>query len=62
MSQERSDICRSDVLKQMRGAGSSIEGKSIRLEYRQFIHCNKRGKAEYMNLNASRLVILVMGK
>lgn len=46
----------------MRGVGSSIEGKSIRLEYGQFVHCNEREKAEYMNTNASRLVILVMGK
>ena len=46
----------------MRGVGSSTEVKNIRLEYVQFIHCNRRGKAGYVNTDASRLVILIMGK
>lgn len=30
--------------------------------YGQFIHYNRRGKAEYVNIDGSRLVILVMGE
>lgn len=46
----------------MKGVGSSTEVKSIILEYAQFIRCNRRGKAGYVNTDASRLVILIMGK